>query len=356
MHVIFLVHGMGGHKKAWSSGIQKAIQGYYDPATYAFIRKYHPFKDHFEFVEINYNDLFDEYLAEAKKQADKLGDWSKLARPVDFDELGILKHFVELAGKAPSGNFAVTHLADVAFYIATDLGELVKNAIARQISDRLKPGSFDPAVDSWSVIAHSLGTRVITEVLQAGFTALPSLRSFGKARLVMMVANTSRLLEKYSPINAGDVYHNVVYPSVDAASGVCAYYVTVTHRLDPVAFVEEFDPPSTFGDGRTRLDEVYHTVKLQQTDITSKEIHDLEHYFRHPKVHTTLFRYLLPGTGGRQPTQKEMDDAMEAYEKETLLAKVTDVWRNSLAELKNRRTVQIKEIFDLWEEFGALIS
>lgn len=357
MHVIFLVHGMGAHSKGkWSTGVQKAIRGYYDPKKYAFLDRYHPFKDNFELVEISYNELFDEYLDAAKKQADRLADWSKLARPVDLEELGILQHLLALAGTAPSKEFAVTHLADVALYIATDLGELVKNSIARQISERLHPDRFNPNEESWSVIAHSLGTRVMTEVLQAGFTAAPSLSSFGKARLVMMIANTSRLLEKFSPLNAGDVYHNAVYPSLAKTKGVCEYYVTATHRLDPVAFVEEFDPPATFGDGRTRLDEVYHGVKLEQHDITSKEIHDLEHYLRHPKVHTTLFRYLLPGTGARKPTQTEMDDALEAYRKETLLAQVTDIWRDSLADLKNRRTAKIKEIFDLWEEFGALIS
>jgi hypothetical protein len=356
MHVIFLVHGMGSSKKdEWSTAAKKAIQKYYDPKQYAFLDRY-PFKDTFEFCEINYNDLFEEYLDEAKKQADRLGDWNKLVRPIDLEELGVLRYLVDLAGKAPSDSFAVTHLADAALYMATDVGELVKNSIARQISARLAPERFNPNEESWSVIAHSLGTRVMTEVLQAGFTAAPSLSSFGKARLVMMVANTSRLLEKLSPINAGDVYHNAVHPSVNPTKGVCEYYVTATHRLDPVAFIEEFDPPATFGDGQTRLNQLYHAVKLSQTDITSKNIHDLEHYLRHPEVHTTLFRYLLPGTGARKPTQAETKKAMDDYCQETLRAKVTDIWRDSLANLKNRRSIKLKEIFDVWEEFGALIS
>jgi len=357
MHVIFLIHGMGSHEKGkWSKGVQEAIGAHYDPKKYAFLEKFHPFEKHFEFVEINYNDHFEKYLDEAKKQADRLGDWSKLAHPIDLDELGLLGELVELASKAPSKTFGVTHLADVALYMATDIGELVKNSIARQIADRLDPARFKPKDDSWSVIAHSLGTRVMTEVLQAGFTAVPSLVHFGKVRLLMQVANTSRLLQKYSPVNAGDVYHNIVFPSVNAAAGCCEYYVTVTHRLDPVAFIEEFDPPATFGDHRTHLDEVYHGVKLGLTDITSRHIHDLDHYFEHPEVHTTLFRYLLPGSGKRQPTKAEMETAMEAYQKKTLLAQVTDTWRTSLTELKNQPSKKIQEIFNVWGKFGALIT
>jgi hypothetical protein len=357
MHVIFLVHGMGSHaSEKWSAKVQKAIRDdYYDPQKYKFLERF-PFKKNFSFCEINYNALFEEYLAEATKQADKLGKWSKLAKPIDDDELGILGRIVSLAGKPPSDKFLVTHLADVAFFIATDLGELVRNSIARQMAERLKPSGFDPATDSWSVIAHSLGTRVMTEVLQAGFTAVPSLASFGKARLVMMVANTSRLLEKFSPFNAGDVYHNAVFPALDPSMGVCEHYVSVTHRFDPVAFVEEFDPPATYGDGRTRIDDVFHPVKLSLTDITSKHIHDLEHYLRHPEVHTTLLRYLLPGSGKRGPTAAEMQAQMQIYQEETLAAKVTNVWRDALSDLKNRRTEKIGEVFALWEEFGDLVS
>jgi hypothetical protein len=347
---------MGTHKPdEWAAGIKRTIQEFYDPKKYAFLEKY-PFKDNFDFCPINYNAFFEEYLKEAEEQAERLGSWSKLAHPIDLDELEILRKLVDLASKAPSDKFAVSHLADVALFIATDVGELIKNSIAGQISARLSADKFKPARDSWSIIAHSLGCRVMTEVLQAGFTSVPSLIHFGKARLVMMIGNTSRLLQKYSPFNAGDVYHNAVYPSVDATRGVCDYYVTATHRLDPVAFIEEFDPPATFGDHRTRIDEVYHGVKLALEDVTSKHIHDAEHYLRHPDVHIALFRYLLPGTGSRKPTQSELTKARDAYREEALLAQVTDVWRNSLANLKNKPSLKIGEIFDVWEEFGALLS
>lgn len=354
MHTIFLVHGMGSTAPGWSKDVQETLRTkYFDPKKYKFVGST-PFNDHFRFVEVNYNKHFDEYLAAAKQQADNLSKWSKLVSNLDGGVFRVLQRVVQAASKAPSDNFLVTHLADVALFMATDVGELVKNDVAVQLTTELQ--KLDLSGDRWSVIAHSLGTRVMTEVLQAGFTSVPSLRSFGKARMVMMVSNVSRLLERLSPFNAGDVYHNVVFPSLKAANGVCTHYVNCTHRLDPFAFVMEFDPPATFGDGDTLLNNVYHSVKLPLADLLSKEVHSLEHYLEHPLVHTTMMQFLLPGAGTRTATKAEMDAAMSDYRQRALTAPITDVWRTSLEALKTKPFGLIEQIIDLWEEYGHLID
>jgi hypothetical protein len=354
MHTIFLVHGMGSTKAGWSQELQKTIRTrYFDPTKYKFVGTT-PFDGLFRFVEINYNQHFEEYLEEAKKQADNLSKWSKLVSNVDGGVFRVLQRVVQTAARAPSDNFLVTHLADVALLMATDVGELIKNDVALQLTQELK--KLDLSGDRWSVIAHSLGTRVMTEVLQAGFTTAPSLRSFGKARMVMMVSNVSRLLEKLSPFNAGDVFHNVVFPSVRAANGVCSHYVNCTHRLDPFAFVMEFDPPATFGDGNTFIDNLYHGVKLPLADVLSKNVHALEHYLEHPVVHTTMLQFLLPGSGARAPTKAEMDAAIADYRQRALIAPVSEVTRTGLENLKTRPFAAIEQIVDLWEEYGRLID
>lgn len=356
MHVIFLIHGMGNSDSGWSENARKLITDHYDQSRYGFLDQAWPFGKHFKFHEINYNDLFDDYLEEATRQAGKLSQWSRLANPGDGGMLRVLGRIVDLAKKpANKTNFAVTHLADVILFMATDLGELVRNRIAEQIANRLTSGGFNPGSDDWSIVAHALGTRVTTEVLQIGFSDDPGFESFGKARVVMMVSNTSRLLQDLSPFKAGDVYRNRVYPGRKTA-GVCHHYINANHRLDPIAFIKEFDPPATFGNGRAFIDEAYHGIKLNAADLTSKEVYSLEHYLEHPEVHTTLFRYLLPPGSRKGPSQAELKDALAEYREKTVAADITNGWRQSLARLKDLPFQSVGQIFDLWEKYGALLK
>jgi hypothetical protein len=352
VHTIFLVHGMGNFKadSKWSEPLQKKIRELYDPKKYKFLERT-PF-DNFRFVEITYNHHFEKYLEEARKQAQRLDKWSKLIPNLNADLFRFLERVINGAGTPASTKFSTSHLSDVALYMATDVGELVRNDIARQIAVALGD-NFDPAHDRWSVIAHSLGTRVITEVLQLGFTAAPSLRSFGRARVVMMMANTSRLLQSLWPFSAGDVYHNAVFPSRGDV-GVCDHFINATHRLDPFAFVQEFDPPADFGDGSAILDGLFHPVKLAASDITMKDVHAAEHYIEHPQVHAALFQYL--GSGRHAPSDTELSNAMNEYRKLTLEADITDIWRQSLADLKTQPFARVLEILELWEKYGNLLA
>jgi hypothetical protein len=354
MHVIFLLHGMGNSNTGWAEKAKALIKKHYDKSAYAFLDGW-PFDATFKFHELNYNPIFDRYLDEAKKQSEKLGDWDKFLRRDNGALRDVLSRIVGLAKQPPNrDNFLVTHVADVALFMATDLGELVKARVAEQIAARLTADGFKAGTDRWSIIAHSLGTRVATEVLQVGFSAAPSLRNFGKARVLMMASNTSRLLQDLSPFNAGDVYKNEVYPGRGAA-GCCHHYINATHRLDPFAFINEFDPPADFGNGRAFLDDAYHPVKLSVSDITAKDIHSLEHYLEHPEVHTTLYRYLLPGNGKAGPTAAELKQAMTAYQEKTLAADITNGWRESLAALKKEPFGGLADIYALWEKYGALL-
>jgi hypothetical protein len=357
VHTIFLVHGMGDFAAGWSAPIQTALRQYYDPARYAFLQNF-PFKQNFTFVEITYNNFFTEYLAQARQQAAALAKWDQLTAGLTGEALGILQKVVAAASSAPADNFLVNYLGDVAFYMATDIGQEIKSDIVSQIGTGLGGASYDSASNNWSVIAHSLGTRVMTEVLQAGFTAAPSLESFGKAQVLMQVANVSKLLEDILqvPYKTGDVYHNAVYPSDTSANGVCGHFINATHRLDPFAFIDEFDPGADFGDGNALLDSLYHPVKLPAADITSWDVHALDHYMLHPAVHTTLFQYLLPGLDLAGPTADEMSAAMAAYRKLTLESAVSNAWTTELTNLKSDPFSTLTQVFGVWQKYGNLLA
>jgi hypothetical protein len=100
VHKIFLIHRMGNWMPGWSADIQKAIRSYYDSTKYQFLAKW-PFDNQFQFVEINYNNLFQEYLDAAKKQADQLGSWSKLAHPIESGVFDVLDNVVKAASTPP---------------------------------------------------------------------------------------------------------------------------------------------------------------------------------------------------------------------------------------------------------------
>lgn len=357
MHYIFLVHGMGNWASGWSEDAQEIIKRHYNKEQYAFLDAHWPFEKHFRFEPIDFNDVFETYLQEAEKQGRKLEQWHKLKAGLGGTGLvRSLARIVDIAKTPPNkDNFAVTHLADVALYMATNLCEEVKNGVALEIVKRLNAGGFNRAQgDTWSVIAHSLGTRVMTDVLQVAFSSQSSLRNFGKAQVLMMVANVSKLLERIAPWKTGDAYRNAVYPSADAL-GVCWHYINVGHSFDPFAFIDEFDPPADFGETNAFLEKVYHPIKLGMSDITSKEIHSLEHYLEHPDVHATLLRFLVSRRGKKGPTKEEYEEAMKVYRLNTLGAQVDDAWRSSLRKLKDKaRRGDWQEIFDLWERYGDL--
>jgi hypothetical protein len=355
VHSIFLVHGMGDFAAGWSKSIQADIQKYYDPAKYAFLKDF-PFAQNFSFVEITYNNYFTEYLAAAKQQASTLAKWDKIAAGLSGDVLGILQQVVTAASSAPADDFLVNYLGDVAFYMASDIGQEVKTSILEQIDTALGGANYDPSENSWSIIAHSLGTRVVTEMLQAAFTEIPSQLSYGKAAVLMQVANVSRLLQDLVPYKTGDVYHCAVYPSSTAANGVCTHFVNATHPLDPFAFIYEFDPHADFGDGNALSNGLYHPVRLNTADVTEVDVHALEHYMLHPAVHTTLFQYLLPGSGSSGPTPAEMTAAMASYRKLTLEAQVSAEIKTQLSDLQSDPFSSISQIFQVWQKYGALLK
>jgi hypothetical protein len=47
---------------------------------------------------------------------------------------------------------------------------------------------------------------------------------------------------------------------------------------------------------------------------------------------------------------------MNEYRKLTLEADITDIWRQSLADLKTQPFARVLEILDLWEKYGNLLA
>jgi hypothetical protein len=189
-HLIFLLHGMGEFEKNWSGKIQTLLKdsfkNYPKVAQQGLIEQ-------FEFVEITYDDEFESWRQQWKKDAEKAAAAAKL---LGLDS-GIASQLIDLA-KSPTGDsFFQTHLLDVVMYrYIKGLSETVSQSVRKQILERLKAAPQND-VPSWSVIAHSMGTAVIHDTLHAMFTQPVDGEMLGDSFMpyyIFMVANVSKLL------------------------------------------------------------------------------------------------------------------------------------------------------------------
>jgi len=282
-HLIFLVHGMGTHPEKWSEGTRKLLTDAYN--SYPDLNII-PLEDRFEFVEICYDNIFEDIRKRWKNESESILKVMG-ANGLDGD---LIKKLVE-AGQYPSkDNFLWTHVLDVLLYrFAPTVSMAVRVTVANQIMKRLDTGGEIPA---WSVLAHSLGTSVAHDTLNDLYhTAVPGKSKLSlstgdtSAELVMMVANVSRVLELTSDL----VYSSYLRPSSTILPDrVCRYYFSVAHRRDPFTWFKTFDPPPPWPDAVSTS----NFKALQVRHLLDWNVHDLNHYLKGPQVHIPLFRYL----------------------------------------------------------------
>jgi pimeloyl-ACP methyl ester carboxylesterase len=291
-HLVFLVHGMGVHNGAWSTPYVDAIEGAYD--QYESLSST-PLKDRFQFVEITYDDIFQEIVtqwsdnatlisaaaAEVGAPVSKLTDWLKGASKID-------------------GNFQWTHAADVLLYRCFSLvRERVCVHVATQLVKAIDQQIKEDGVSRWSVIAHSLGTAVIHDTLARLWdpkATKPGGVTFStsneQAQLVAMIANVSRVLET-PPY---DVYQSAVQPGRNAQAGRgCNYYLTARHLYDPFTIPSMFRP-QMWPDENALLAKPPRYLYAEVDHIHDWNVHDFGHYLKNPKVHVPLLRRLTDET------------------------------------------------------------
>lgn len=305
-HVIFLVHGMGDFAKGWSDDIQQQIAAAY--STYN-IAKFIPFKDHFQFEEINYNERFDKLRKQWRDDSAAVG---ALLKEGGLETSAVNKLTSVAAAAGAEDQFLSSHVLDVVLYrFVPTLAEASRNTVAKRIMDTLAAA---PALDqpTWSVVAHSLGTAVAHDALHALFTQTvngQTLAGKAKAHLVMMVANVSRLLEEAKV----DVYKSAVRPGGANTDGVCGHYINARHEWDPIPIPKAFRPLDDWPDVVTRAEKRYVQVAINA--FQHKNIHGFEHYLSNPRVHIALFRKLVPME--TVISEEEADAAFKKYEAST---------------------------------------
>lgn len=302
-HQVFLIHGMGNFAPNWAGPIKAAIRQTFNayPRVAAL-----GLADRFDFVEVTYNDVFDKWR---KLWRDDAQSAAAAATALNLDS-SAANQLVSLARSASGNSFFQTHVLDVALYrYLRQFSEEVDQSVRTQILERLNTfpaGQLPP----WSAIAHSLGSAVLHNSLQAMFTQRVGGVALGDAYMpvnLFMVANVGKVLWN----KGGDFYMSKVRPHGAQAVGFCTRYANFDHALDPFTHVDPFDPPPEWFPPDLARAQVFSQVSIARDDVQQLNVHGLSHYWSHPEVHVGIIRGLLDIPGVISNTER--DAALAAW-------------------------------------------
>ncbi len=353
---VYFVHGIGKHGKEW---LDEADDGTTPREQLADAWKRYgkslgKMEDHLRLVPICYDNVYTDLYAA----------WSEAVATLRTHLVGhpgaadTLKPLLDAAERPANGvandEFLFTHVFDLLWYWGNSLvqGKIV-SSVARQILDDLvnyyeKPGN------SFSIVAHSMGTSVVHKVLQALYTEpqyRDRLSSRLKFKVVMQISNTSYALSA----NRDSHYTNVVKPSAYANAGVCWTMINVACRYDPVSELIPFDPPADWLDSYSQSSGSYLAVRTAR--IATPNVHSIARYIENPLVHIPLFERLR-GVTIPAPLKKKAFEEFDARTPEGAFKQVKGQFEN-LINSSGTSTPEfiaaVKQFMDLVRTFGSAV-
>lgn len=307
-HVIFVLHGIGQHDEGWSKkGIDSLKKSFekYDPNKKKF-------DDNFTVKELRYSDQFDRYWEDYDDNADKLLELGVIPGA------GKLVNAVhKIATNKDTESVLRTHIGDVLLYAGSFYNDYIPKRLDNQIYKYLHENNF-PA---YSIIAHSLGTRVVHDMLQRSFTSFRGHQLQKKPDVLFNLANVTKLMSfSVNEFNIG----LAVYPSNKSKKGACNRYVNAIHEVDPIAAPIRYRPD--LGSRPEFKDEaLYKEVEIDIKDSMDIDVHAFEHYLNHPNVYMTLFNLIFDsGMGMDRFTLDVQTEAVSDYRKKTKYGELKD--------------------------------
>jgi len=284
------VTAAGEADDSWSKDAAAALKEQYD--KYAFVRR-KPFEERFEVVHINYDTEIAKLIKRWQTESQSiLGAGVPAAVPA-----AKLVRWLD-GGAEQDDNFAWTHAACVILYRFFPLmRQRLKIHVANQIQRALAPNA-QGAVSTWSVIAHSLGTIVVHDVLHAMDATTPNEAGISvldtmvpSAQVIAMIANVCKVLE-----NDVNVYQSLVVPQSMVQNQSCCFsYFNCHNQLDPFVRPQPF-APSDANPAWTLAKSNGTYLDIETANAHELNVHSLRNYLVNPAVHIPLLEYLV-GTG-----------------------------------------------------------
>jgi len=306
-HYLFMLHGMGEQTPGWSKEHKKIIEDKakeYSGETKTNLRK------RVEIVELEFGSLLDGIMQDLLAGGDSLGpanDWLK-----GTDGNGLAKFIRNCA-------------LDVTAYIwHVDTSIFVLNRIAEKMLSVIQP---HPITNQFSLLCHSLGTKVGFDLLHLlyiedtngggdtgdldALSPLFKLRPTGdpestspKFSNLYLVANVMPLLNDVDlqTFSSDNTHVQIRINTIPYQGGV----VLDDFRI----FNNHYDPFARLGRTHHVPAKCYtEEIRLQQAHEWN--MHSLEHYLAHPKVHIPIIEGLYKITVPEK--QKKIQEYAEAH-------------------------------------------
>lgn len=297
-HVVFLIHGMGVHDRTWPDEGLKVLRSAW--SEYDDLSRLE-FDEYIKPVPVVYDDVFETWRQEMKKDfvAFKSALLGGIADEDTSKKLSIEKQ-IDKAGKwigAGEPEFLWTHAMDVILYRYFTLMRLPADiSVYHQF---LKGLSENPGSD-WSIVGHSLGTSVAHNVLNTMYTTglngdPPVTTQELRPRLIMMVANVSRVLQR----PGAKVFETAVRPGPPNGGAICKYYINVRHQFDPFTFPRSFEPDPDWPSSTIHVSDKYQHIRPAHIHFERNDlgiVHNFAHYMKNPRVNAEVFRCLIDRT------------------------------------------------------------
>lgn len=303
---VFLVHGVGNHPAAtwadpWKRVLLNKLRTFapYDQKSVEELER-----DTVRFVPIGYDSVFEGFR----------NRWQNLAGALASNEFvaGTAAHRA-LQWVADQSEDAIRDVfwekvLDVVLWATNPQARaaVIAHVNAQLVEGLVAMNAENQGENAAHVVAHSLGTSVISD-------ALIALRAAGGVhggtldakrfqwRSVTMLANTSRLLEpRFDVSDELDPADFKVYGSglkPGSRSSIVKSYTNVRHRIDPITWPRRFQPM----DWTT---EPYADVETEHFDELVG-VHDFETYVENPFVHLPLFQLALGNSRMGKPDEVE---------------------------------------------------
>ncbi len=319
-HILFLIHGMGVHKKNWADTVINKLKELSKDYTYFNENK---LTDLVKFVPIDYDHVIRDVLNKWQEDSRGIRDFAKENGLDDKNLLSWLKR----AGDTER-NFLWSSVADVIIYrFFRVYSNRIRIDVIKELSDEINSEINEFGDARCSVLAHSLGTAVVHDCLHHlgaenwGDTQNVFGPTHWRFQSIFMIANTSRLLQ-----TEPKAYDSIVRPGPNLDSNsYCFRYLNFRHELDPVPYPRMFDPIG--------WSSAYQSIIVQH--YRDLGIHGLEHYLDNPRVHIIILRAVTSRWAiTEQEAIKAVDNYRQFGEKFEAVEKIRD-FLNELAMLKN---------------------
>lgn len=349
-HAIFLFHGMGkygsvkdGKYTPDTDGWFKSAETFLNEQYDAIVRPTVGFKKseerRFVIVPINYDGTFEKFRTAWAEQAEQ---WSQLRPEIEeldlvagsgIDNLvgGLQKLF---SGIDDDNNFLWTHLADAALYLLSTVRNQVRADVKKQVADALVELPDD--VNSWNILAHSLGTLVVNDLLHdlASNDFQSDYPHIMPPSTVCMLSNVSQLLTRDHP----NIYASRIMPQTNGSGP--GFFMSFSHQYDVLAQLEPFDAKwGTRYINETHLTDIFLADLINDETFESKEWSDriipiggLPHEFSHYLKQQDVFGYFWSHLLGKEGWREQLTSAARAHYNDELRSKIKEKLKSKAEE------------------------